>query len=218
MYWIYLIIFVLVVFAPEYVRHGYFFLGEEDAESVLIFCLNILAFLLYLAKERALGRIRGEQKQTQQEKKFISRDLEDSYSYIGELNRKFEILKRSVGALPGTLATFGRSARDDDLYHPILDAVKILSKTDSVALYFAHVGERRISSGKKVCSPKRLRKHFFRKRRVVFGWRMVSTTRLPRKSWITSAVALFSRRKRMTSMIMRYSRFSLPRHCSFSVW
>jgi hypothetical protein len=144
MYWIYLIIFVLVVFAPEYVRHGYFFLGEEDAESVLIFCLNILAFLLYLAKERALGRIRGEQKQTQQEKKFISRDLEDSYSYIGELNRKFEILKRSVGALPGTLATFGRSARDDDLYHPILDAVKILSKTDSVALYFAHVGERRI--------------------------------------------------------------------------
>lgn len=144
MYWIYLIIFVLIVFAPEYVRHGYLFLGEEDTESVLIFCLNILAFLLYLAKERALGKIRGERKQIQQEKQFISRDLEDSYSYIGELNRKFEILKRSVGALPGTLATFGRSTKDDDLYQPILDAVKILSKTDSVALYFIHVGERRV--------------------------------------------------------------------------
>ncbi len=41
MYWIYLIIFVLVVFAPEYVRHDYGFLGEEDAESVIIFFLSL---------------------------------------------------------------------------------------------------------------------------------------------------------------------------------
>jgi hypothetical protein len=143
-YWIYLSLFVLVIFAPEYVHHGYFFLGEEDVESVLIFFLALIGFLLYLGKERALSRVRKEQRIVKREKNIISRDLEDSYSYIGELNRKFEILKRSVGALPGTLAVFGRSEKDEDLYRPILDAVKILSKSDSVALYFAHMGDQRI--------------------------------------------------------------------------
>ncbi len=144
MYWIYLVLFVLVVFAPEYIHHGYFFLGEEDAESVLIFFLALIGFLLYLGKERALSRIRKEQRVVSREKTIISQDLENSYSYIGELNRKFEILKRSVGSLPGTLAVFGRSEQDEDLYRPILDAVKILSKSDSVALYFVHMGERHI--------------------------------------------------------------------------
>lgn len=144
MYWIYLIIFVLVVFAPEYVRHDYGFLGEEDAESVIIFFLSLSAFLLYLAKERALGKMEGEQQKMKREKKMISQDLENSYSYIGELNRKFEILKRSVGALPGTLALFGRTAKDEELYRPILDAVKILSKSDSVALYFVNMTTHRI--------------------------------------------------------------------------
>lgn len=144
MYWIYLILFVLVIFAPEYVLHGYSFLGEEDVELVLIFFLSLIGFLLYLGKERALSRIRKEQRVVKREKTIISQDLENSYSYIGELNRKFEILKRSVGALPGTLAMFGRSAKDEDLYRPIFDAVKILSKSDSVALYFVHMGERRI--------------------------------------------------------------------------
>lgn len=140
----YLVLFVLVVFAPEYIRHTYFFLGEEDAESVLIFLLSLTAFLLYLAKERALGKMLREKRRVSHEKTVISQDLEDSYSYIGELNRKFEILKRSVGALPGTLAAFGRSAQDEDLYRPILDAVKILSKANTVALYFVHTTDRRI--------------------------------------------------------------------------
>lgn len=143
-YWIYLVLFVLVVFAPEYIRHEYFFFGEEDAESVFIFFLALVGFLLYLGKERALMRVRREQRVVKHEKTIISQDLENSYSYIGELNRKFEILKRSVNALPGTLAVFGRSEKDEDVYHPILDAVKILSKSDSVALYFVQVKEQRI--------------------------------------------------------------------------
>ncbi len=142
-----------MVFSPEYIRQGYFFLSEDDAESLFIFFLSLIGFLLYLAKERALRKIRGEQKKIRQEKNIIFKDLESSYSYIGELNRKFEILKRSVGALPGTLATFGRTAKDDELYQPILDAVKILSKADSVAIYFVHTTEHRIErsfvSGKK---------------------------------------------------------------------
>ena len=144
MYWIYLTLFVFMVFAPKYVLHGYFFLGEEDIESLLIFFFSLSGFLLYLAKERALGKIRLEQQKIKREKKVIFQDLESSYSYIGELNRKFEILKRSVGALPGTLSAFGRTARDEELYRPILDAVKILSKAESVALYFVHTREHRI--------------------------------------------------------------------------
>lgn len=148
MYWIYLALFILVVFSPEYIRQGYFFLGEDDLESVFIFFLSLLGFLIYLAKERALGKIQGEQQKIRREKTVISQDLESSYSYIGELNRKFEILKRSVGALPGTLAAFGRTAKDEELYRPILDAVKILSKADSVALYFVHTLDHRVE---KIC-------------------------------------------------------------------
>lgn len=144
MYWIYLVLFVLVVFAPEYIREGYALFGEDDVESMLIFCLSLVGFLLYLGKERTLIKVRREQRVVKQEKRIISRDLENSYSYIGELNRKFEILNRSVAALPGTLAIFGRSEKDVDLYRPILDAVKILSRTDAVALYFVHTGDQRV--------------------------------------------------------------------------
>lgn len=133
-----------MVFAPEYVRQGYFFLNEEDAEAVVIFFFSLLGFLFYLAKERALGKVQQEQRLVKQEKKIISLDLENSYSYIGEVNRKFEILKHSIGALPGAFSIFKRSDQEEDLYRPLLDAVKTLSKVNAVAFYFMHVSDRRV--------------------------------------------------------------------------
>jgi hypothetical protein len=135
MYWIYLVLFILIIFTPEVVTRGLYFLGEEDVESLLIFCFGMLGLLLYLGKESALLRVVREKIFLQRETNQIRKDLSQSYSYIGEMNRRFDIVKNSLTALPSAAQqVFG--SQKGELYFPIFDALTLLAKSDSVALLF----------------------------------------------------------------------------------
>lgn len=146
MYWIYLVIFILIVFTPKVIHEGHVFFQEEDLESIIIFGFGVLAFMLYLAKEKALLRIVKEKLHLQKQAHLITKDLSDSYSYIGEMNRKFDIVKELLFRLPKTSAeALLRSEKgkgEHDLYQPVIDAVRILSKVDPVSLRFVHAGRR----------------------------------------------------------------------------
>lgn len=135
MYWIYLFLFILIVFTPELIRDGILFLGQEELESILIFCFGILGLLLYLGKESALLKAVKEKIFLQRETNQIRKDLSHSYSYIGEMNRRFDIVKNSLVALPMTaLRGFRRERRE--LYQPIFDAAALLTKSRHIRLLF----------------------------------------------------------------------------------
>lgn len=143
MYWIYLIIFVLAVLTPSVVSDGYVFFREEEVESLLIFCFGAFGFLLYLAKEKTLLRVFREKLHLQKQTNMITRDLSDSYSYIGEMNRKLDIVKDLIFTLPKTTAA-ALSKKDGDIYASLLGTVSLLGKTDQVALCFINTKKKTI--------------------------------------------------------------------------
>ena len=143
MYWIYLSIFVAVVFMPMLVQGGLFFLAEDTVEALIIFCLGALGFLIYLAKDKALIRLIREKILLQKQTNIITRDLSDSYSYIGELNRKFDIVKNLAFHLPRALSE-GARKKKSDFYASLLEAVCLLAKVEAVSLYFVNMEQKKI--------------------------------------------------------------------------
>ncbi len=136
MYWAYLILFVCMIVTPELTRDGVLFFSEDDLESILIFCFGMVGLLLYLGKESAFLRAVREKLSLQQETNQIRKDLSQSYSYIGEMNRRIDIVKNMVVSLPQAKAPVLEEKESRELYGPIIDATKLLAQSDCVALYF----------------------------------------------------------------------------------
>jgi hypothetical protein len=143
MYWIYLAIFVLIILTPKVIQDGVYFLREEDVESLIIFCFGVLAFVLYLAKEKALLRVFQEKLHLQKKTNIITKDLSDSYSYIGGLNRKFDIVKDLIFHLPKDTSD-ALAKKQPETYQAILQAIKLLSKAESASLYFIHTQTKKV--------------------------------------------------------------------------
>jgi hypothetical protein len=151
MYWIYLILFILAVFTPDIIQHDFSFVPEEKAEELLIFVLGALAFLIFLQKEKQLFIKTKEKTKIQKEALTTSKDLTDTYSYIGEINRKVDILKDiALGITEGPGLT---PEKETELYGSILHAVQIFSKSSRVSLNFVDTKSGKIikavKSGKK---------------------------------------------------------------------
>lgn len=141
MYWIYLAIFVLVILTPKLILDGRSIFREEDIESFLIFCFGAFGFMLYLAKEKALLRVFREKLHLQKQTNLITRDLSDSYSYIGEMNRKLDIVKEFIFRLPQTTAQVFHDGQGN-IYTPLLEAVSQLAKTDHVVVCFVDIKKK----------------------------------------------------------------------------
>ncbi|GBE16928.1 hypothetical protein BMS3Abin15_00752 [bacterium BMS3Abin15] len=132
MYWVYLIIFVIMVLAPDIVEQGYFFLDEEKSEEVFILFLGMIAVLIFLWKERQLKLNLSEKRKIQKEFSRVSKDLKDSYSYIGETNRKLDILKNIALGLPDPSGS--ALPNKTRAYDTIIEAVKTLGKTNKFGI------------------------------------------------------------------------------------
>lgn len=135
MYWIYLTFFVLIILTPKVIQGGALFFREEDLESLVIFCFGMLGCALYLAKEKALLRTFQEKLHLQKQKNIITKDLSDSYSYIGGLNRKFDVVKELIFRLPKDTAETLRKKQPES-FQSILEAAKVFAKSERVSLRF----------------------------------------------------------------------------------
>lgn len=143
MYWIYLALFVLIVLTPKIIQDGVFFFREEDVESLLIFCFGLSGFILYLAKEKALLRVFKEKLNLQKRTNLITKDLSDSYSYIGGMNRKFDIVKELIFHLPKETAE-ALVKKEPERFQSIIQAMKLVAKTDSVSIRFVNTKTKEI--------------------------------------------------------------------------
>jgi len=153
MYWIYLALFILAVLTPEVINGEILAVPEEDAEALLVLLFGSTGFFIYFAKEKALIRHIREKLRLQQEKHDITRDLSDSYSYIGEANRKMDLLKGLVVSLPASLDRF-RKGEKKGAYEGLSKAILLFAKTDSFLLRIVDrerkIMEKEIRKGKSV--------------------------------------------------------------------
>lgn len=134
MYWIFLIFFIMAVLVPDIVRGPVNFLLEERAEEILIFIMGALAFLVFIRNER---KIKFQERKREQDRKKITqtvKDLVESYSYIGEVNRKMDIIMNI--ALGLTDSSNLDKKRELEIYESITSAANFLMKAERTCLRF----------------------------------------------------------------------------------
>ncbi len=108
MYWIFFILFTIASATPLTISGSVFGIPEELAETIIIFLLGWMGFMIFFLKEKSLLRQVREKLRLQREKSDITKDLSESYSYIGETNRKLDLVKGLVLSLPEAAGHFRR--------------------------------------------------------------------------------------------------------------
>lgn len=175
MYWIYFIIFTLIVFIPSIVSKGIWGFSVVQTQEYAILFLGILGFALFTLLEKRIKKNEQEKVKMIGQINRTTRDLTHSYSYIGEMNRKLDILKNITLGFPESshLAT----QRQKELYASIMDAIKMLEKLDDFVLRFVDVStgeilkeiksKRRVSINfdQKDCDPQM---HIFENDNLIF--------------------------------------------------
>lgn len=137
MYWFYLLIFIVAILAPDIIQWDLYFLPEKRAEELLIFLLGTTGFLFFVWQERQLSRQKQEKLKDQKKINQTVKDLVESYSYIGEVNRKMDILMNV--ALGLTEKSNFSKKKETEIYHTIIDAAKFLMKADCACLKFVNI-------------------------------------------------------------------------------
>lgn len=134
MYFIYFTVFVLMVFVPVMVSDKMFgisFLGEEPTEVLLILFLGTIGFAIYLWQEKKFRINFRKRIDVQKESHQIFKDLGEAYSYIGEVNRKLEIMKGAALGIPDNYEKRGALA-----YVPFFQAFALLGKSKKIIIQF----------------------------------------------------------------------------------
>lgn len=151
MHWIYLILFGFAVVTPALVRREASGIPEESVEAITIFLFGAIGYFIYFAKERAILRHISEKLRLQRERHDMTRDLSDSYSYIGEVNRKMDLMMSLVLDLPDAAVLF-RNGEKKNVYRSLTKAIMLFSKAESFSLRIIDGGrktvEKEIREGK----------------------------------------------------------------------
>ncbi|HAI74552.1 MAG TPA: hypothetical protein DCS28_00765 [Candidatus Moranbacteria bacterium] len=141
MYWIFAILFSIAVLIPDIIRNDTDFLMEERAEEAAIFVLGSIAFLTFIINERKIALQKKEKEIAQKKMSQTVKDLVDSYSYIGEVNRKIDIL---MGVALGLTerSTLDRK-KEKETYESIATAANFLLKANCSMIRFINLKTRR---------------------------------------------------------------------------
>ncbi|HRY82138.1 MAG TPA: hypothetical protein P5232_00315 [Candidatus Moranbacteria bacterium] len=136
MYWIFLIIFILTVIIPDVVRTNFYFVSEERLEEVLIFLMGAMAFIIFMKNEQQLIFHKKEKEKDEKKIEQTVKDLVESYSYIGEVNRKMDILMNIALGLSDRSVL--DTTHEKETYQSIVSASSFLLKADCTALRFVN--------------------------------------------------------------------------------
>lgn len=142
MYWLYLVIFVIAVLIPEIFRKDYFGLPHERIEELAIFLLGMIGFLFFILKEHQLAIQEKEKKREQRRLQQTARDLIESYSYIGEINRKMDLLMQiGIGLSERTNLN---EKREKEIYQSITESASFLLKAECAMLVFFNIKTNKV--------------------------------------------------------------------------
>jgi hypothetical protein len=137
MYWLYLIIFTLIVFVPTAIHHGFYIFDKAQTQEFVILILGSLGFLAFLVQEKRLKKNMAEKTDIQRKVNTITKDLTQSYSYIGEVNRKLDILENITLSHPDSLHL--TSKKQKEIYNSTMQAIGIIAKSDDFVLRFSNM-------------------------------------------------------------------------------
>lgn len=91
---VYLVFFVLAVVTPSLVSRDYFGISQKVLEETLIFIMGLASLVTVAIYERIMEKRLLEREAATQNAERVTKELVESYKYIGSINRQFEVLKK----------------------------------------------------------------------------------------------------------------------------
>lgn len=116
-YLVYLIFFVLAVLSPSLYNRGYFGLSETALEELTIFLFGMAGLLTFAAYEHLMENREQEQERVETDYKRAKGELIEAYTYIGAINRKIELLKKTANTASLQLTNGKQNAKE--LFHAL---------------------------------------------------------------------------------------------------
>ena len=116
---VYLILFVLAVFAPSMVRGDFLGIHEQGLEEMLIFIFGLSGISIFMFYERSIERKEKEHEDVVNVYEKSKRELIASYQYIGSLNRQLEMMKKLANDT--SVSIYGQDLHKD-LLHTLVTA------------------------------------------------------------------------------------------------
>lgn len=132
---------MLTVLVPDIVGSSFWIFSENRLEETLIFSLGIIAFLIFIKNEKKLIFHKKEQEKDQKKIKQTVKDLVESYSYIGEVNRKIDILMNIALGLSDSSSL--SKSQEEETYKSIATASNSLLKAESTSLRLINTETRK---------------------------------------------------------------------------
>lgn len=142
LYWIFFILLIVGTLVPDIVKNGYFFLSEERLEELLIFTVGSLSFLTFIFKEHQLEIEKKEKEMKSRRLDQTGKDLVESYGYIGEVNRKMDIILNVALGFSGGANVTKREVKE--VFDSIVKAASFIMKADLASLRFINLESSKV--------------------------------------------------------------------------
>lgn len=142
MYWIYFSIFISIVFVPIIIQHGLYGFNLVQTQEFAILLLGMLGLLISFLQQKSLKKKLSEKRIIQKQASQMAKDLKQSYSYIGEINRKIDILEQVALNYPESLNLTAKKQKS--MYDSIMEAIRLLAKSDEIVLRFINISNREV--------------------------------------------------------------------------
>jgi len=119
---------------PDIVRTNFGVISESRLEEILIFFMGAMAFAIFIKNEQQLIFHKKEKERDKKKIEQTVKDLVESYSYIGEVNRKMDLLMNTALGLSDRSVL--SKSHEKETYQSIVSATSFLLKSDFTSLRF----------------------------------------------------------------------------------
>jgi hypothetical protein len=139
---VYLLFFVLAVVSPSLITRGYFGLAEDTLEELTIFVFGLAGILSFATYERLMERREKERDQAAMDYQRAKTELIESYTYIGAMNRKIELLKSLANDTTKSMGEGGKRL-SKDLFQSLVANACAAAGAEAALLRFLEVEKLR---------------------------------------------------------------------------
>ncbi len=135
MFFIYLAVFITIVATPFMVQKGVWIFTEDETEAVILLFAGIIGFVIYRLSDYQMFKYLRDRIKLQRTVARAQKELSESYSYIGQANRRTDIMYEIFSDLSHMESTDCSSA--------VLNAMQLLPYTDSFCLRFINIKKQK---------------------------------------------------------------------------
>ncbi|XLQ19626.1 MAG: hypothetical protein ACKUBY_03470 [Candidatus Moraniibacteriota bacterium] len=132
MFFIYLTVFIVMVATPFIINDSWWIFTEDETEAVILLFAGIISFGLYRLRDYQVFETIKDKIKLQRSVVRSQKDLSESYSYIGQANRRTDIMYEIFSDL-------SHLDENADCKEAVRSAMNLLPYTDHFCMRFIDI-------------------------------------------------------------------------------